>query len=73
MIEGLQNDQPDRRAWERTAQITLVRIALFNKRRIGEVAELKVSDFMQIHRHDEIDREIYNSLDVSERILSKRK
>ncbi|KAH3846792.1 hypothetical protein DPMN_089099 [Dreissena polymorpha] len=72
MIEGIHSDHPARMAWERTAQITLVRIALFKKRRIGEVPELKVSDFIQIHQTDKVDREIYNSLDVSERILSKR-
>ncbi|KAH3814801.1 hypothetical protein DPMN_143314 [Dreissena polymorpha] len=51
MIEGIQKDEPDRRTWEKTGHITLLRISLFNKRR-----EFKVSDFMQIHQHDDVDR-----------------
>lgn len=47
-------------------------IAMFNKRRIAEVLEMKVSDFLQVEQNDELDSEIYNSLDMSEKILSNR-
>ncbi|WAR09760.1 MYLK-like protein [Mya arenaria] len=47
---------------------------LFNKRRVNEVSELKVSDFQKRIRGDELDTntEIYNSLAVSEKALLKR-
>ncbi|XP_053382449.1 uncharacterized protein LOC128549548 [Mercenaria mercenaria] len=49
----------------------MVRIILVNKRRIAEVAELKVSDFLQTQRNDEMDTEIFNALNVPEKIISK--
>lgn len=69
-ITNIQN--PTRSEWERAARMTIVRIAMFNKRRIAEVSEMKVSDFLQAEQNDEMDSEIYNSLDMSEKILSKR-
>ena len=54
--------------------ILITRIALFNKRRVNEVSELKVSDFKMRLKGDELDTntEIYNSLAVSEKALLKR-
>lgn len=70
--EAIKVQMPSRAHWERTAKMVMVRIAMFNKRRISEVLEMKVTDFLQTENNDEIDSEIYNSLDISEQILSKR-
>lgn len=63
---------PDDQTWKRTAQLTIVRIDLFNKRRIAEVQELKVSDYLSAGMNDETDENILNSLEMSDKILSKR-
>ena len=55
------------------SKLTLVRIVLFNKRRISEVQEMKVSDFIDNQMNNQgVDSEIYKSLDISEKALAKR-
>ena len=57
--------------WTWEARLLLVRILLFNKRRVSEVRELKVTDFLQ--RQQDVDsEEILKSLDISERLLANR-
>lgn len=68
---SMKNATPNRKQKMRMAQLTMVRIAFFNKRRIAEVAELKVPDFLQTMKNVDMDTEVLNALDVSERILSK--
>ncbi|XP_064630705.1 uncharacterized protein LOC135494501 [Lineus longissimus] len=53
------------------SQLVLTRIVLFNKRRVSEVEELKVSDFLG-RKSEKDNEEILASLDVSERVLAKR-
>lgn len=72
LTECLTVQTPDKETWKRIAQMALVRIALFNKRRISEVQDIRVSDFLDADSNDEIDGEIFNSLDMPEKILSKR-
>ena len=69
---SIKNNSPDESLLTRIARLCIVRIAMFNKRRIAEVSEMTVSDFVSVEENDEIDSEIYNSLDMSEKILSKR-
>jgi hypothetical protein len=44
---------------------------LFNKRRISEVQELKIIDYLKAEKNDEPDDNILNSLEMSDRILSQ--
>ncbi|XP_052261565.1 uncharacterized protein LOC127865682 [Dreissena polymorpha] len=76
LLQQLRNvikvENPTRVLWEKAANMAMVRIAMFNKRRIAEVSEMKVTDFTEMEAQDDIDSEIYNALDMSEKILSKR-
>ena len=53
------------------SKMLLVRIALFNKRRISEVAELKVSDYCN-RLGSSANDEVLQQLDLTEKILVKR-
>ena len=53
------------------SKMLLVRIALFNKRRISEVAELKVSDYSN-RLGSSVNDEVLQQLDFTEKILVKR-
>ena len=65
----LKNDSSDDLKW--MVQLTMVRILIFNKRRVSEVEEMKVSDFL--NRMDNVDNEeILAALDISERLLAQR-
>ncbi|WAR28263.1 KT5AA-like protein [Mya arenaria] len=70
----MENPAPTYPEYVYITHLLIARIALFNKRRVNEVSELKVSDFQKRIRGDELDTntEIYNSLAVSEKALLKR-
>jgi hypothetical protein len=61
---------PTHKEWLLLAQMLVVRMCMFNKRRIDEVDELKVTDFAQ--RPDDVNEEILGTLNVTERTLVKR-
>ena len=61
---------PTYKQWLLLAQILIVRMCMFNKRRIAEVDELKVSDYAQ--RPDDANEEILGILNVTERTLVER-
>ena len=56
------------------AQLIMARVILFNKRRVSEVMEMKVTDFLMLQqqKEEETGDDIYKSLDISEQALSKR-
>ena len=56
----------------RLQKLTLVRIVLFNKRRISEVQDIKVKDLVESEMNRTLDSEIKKSLDVSEKALATR-
>ena len=56
--------------WLSLSQLLIVRISIFNKRRISEVSEMKVSNAYLLTTED--DPEILNYLDVSEKTVAKR-
>lgn len=57
---------------KRLASLILVRILIFNKRRIAEVQELLVEDYNKRSKEDDIPEEMLNSLDICEKALAKR-
>lgn len=70
----MKNRHPDDNLWTLTAQMVMIRITTFNKRRIAEVEEMKVADFLRMESQSESyeSDEIANSLDITERALLKR-
>lgn len=69
----MKNKTPTYDQYVKMAQLLIVRIALFNKRRISEVDELTVIDYEKRIRGSEIgNSEIIQSLEFSERALLKR-
>ncbi|XP_053388365.1 uncharacterized protein LOC123554731, partial [Mercenaria mercenaria] len=71
---AMKNRKPEYKEYVKTAQMVLVRIVIFNKRRISEVAELKVEDFGKRIQGDAADgnEEILSSLDIAEKTLCNR-
>ncbi|XP_005098712.2 uncharacterized protein LOC101849288 [Aplysia californica] len=57
--------------WTDTAEVVMVRILLFNKRRVSEVEQLKVSDIRQIQT-DSDNEEMLAQMGITERTLAKR-
>ena len=66
-----QNVNPSYEEWRVTAQMVMVRVVLFNKRRISEVEELRLLDFHSRSESSE-NQEIVDSLDATEQALVKR-
>ena len=63
--------KPSLEQWTEACQTLMVRILLFNKRRVAEVQELKVEDIL--HAHDTKDNaDIMSQLDVTEQALANR-
>ena len=58
--------------WGQFSKLLLVRLALFNKRRISEVAELKICDFSNRLGSSADHEEVFEQLDITEQILVKR-
>ena len=57
-------------SWVTVAEKTIVRIVLFNKRRISEVEELKILDFKNRMCHSfGRNKDIYQLLNISEKTL----
>lgn len=48
---GLRNSKPTYEEYVHMTNLIIARIVLLNKRRIGEVKELKVTDLEKIKRH----------------------
>lgn len=71
---GIKISNPNYEQYVEFAQTVLARIVIFNKRRIAEVAELKVKDFENRVKGGDTGQssEIVNSLGFSERTLLKR-
>ena len=59
------------RLWTETAQALIVRILLFNKRRVSEVVEMKVSDIVQASNISD-NEEILSQMDITEKTLANR-
>ena len=57
---------------EEESMAILVRIILFNKRRVSEVEEIRVDDFEKRPNMEENMQDIFSSLDLSERTLAHR-
>lgn len=57
---------------KRMANLLLVKILIFNKRRIAEVQELLVEDYRKRSTKEDISEEVINSLNISEKTLAKR-
>ena len=70
MEKYLENKQPSLKNWMEAAEVTLVRCAIFNKRRISEVAEMRISDYKQAN--GDVNEEWLPCLDLTERALAKR-
>ncbi|GFN83295.1 Zinc finger protein 271 [Plakobranchus ocellatus] len=58
--------------WTRMAMMLLVRITLFNKSQISEVAELKVKDYTNRIRSSSVDEDILKQLEFTEKVLVRR-
>lgn len=59
--------------WTRLAKLLIVRILVFNKRRVSEVEEMLISDFQKRETNNVNDStEILHSLDTTERALAGR-
>ena len=56
--------------WSETAQALMVRILLFNKRRVSEVEEMKVSDVLQLENCSD-NQDILSQMDITEKNSSK--
>ena len=67
----LQNS-PSQANWKNVAKFSLVRLLLFNKRRVSEVAELKVEDFLNRPIWMQEEGEIEKSLSTTDRLLASR-
>ncbi|XP_074661125.1 uncharacterized protein LOC141913860 [Tubulanus polymorphus] len=70
MEQCMKIKSPDSKQWTFMAQLTLVRIAMFNKRRVSEVAEIKRHEINECQQTE--NREILQSLDKVEQALVKR-
>ena len=70
-VAALATNNCDISAWRDLATSTLVTIVLFNRRRGGEPAKMKIEDFQKRHQVGMND-EIQNSLSDFERTLCKR-
>ena len=57
--------------WTQTAQALMVRILLFNKRRVSEVEEMKVTDIVQAQNCLD-NQEVVKQMDITERALANR-
>ena len=66
-----ENCNPSYEEWKVAAQMVMVRVVLFNKRRITEVEELHLLDFSSRSSSSE-NQEIVDSLDATEQALVKR-
>ena len=64
--------QPTSAQCKRLASLLLVKIVIFNKRRISEVQELLVEDYTNRSKVQDVREETLNSLGTSERTLAKR-
>ena len=71
ILEDIQDENPTYEHWLNMAKNTLVRIAIYNKRRIAEVEEMKVRDVEELSTSRD-NTEILGSLDVSEKALAER-
>jgi len=72
ILRGIRNESPTYEQWGDLARMILVRIAIYNKRRISEVEQLKLSDMERVGETTADNEELYASLDVSERALAAR-
>ena len=68
--QGLEISQPDLNQWIQLCHMLMVRILLFNKRRVSEVEELKIKDILEIENNK--DDEILSQMDLTEKALAKR-
>ena len=57
--------------WTIMAQVVMVRILLFNKRRVSEVEEMKVLDIVQVQNCSD-NEEIVSQMDITEKALANR-
>ena len=69
--ESLKRQKPNLQQWSEACQSLMVRILLFNKRRVAEVEELKVADILQIQNNKD-NEEILSQMDITEKALAKR-
>ena len=71
IAECLKIAKPSPQQWSEAAQALIVRILLFNKRRVAEVEELKVSDILDMHNIKD-NEDILSQMDVTEKALASR-
>ena len=57
--------------WTEAAQALMVRILLFNKRRVSEVGEIKISDIEQVQNCSD-NEQVMSQMDVAEKALASR-
>ncbi|XP_074652770.1 uncharacterized protein LOC141907100 [Tubulanus polymorphus] len=70
--KALMIHEPTSKQWKHLAYAVLVRIVLFNRRRISEVEEMIMSDFENIVPDADQNQEILQSLSLAEQLLVKR-
>lgn len=63
--------KPTYQQWNEAAQVLMVRLVIFNKRRISEVEELKVADLTGNQQSSD-SKDVLGHLDITERALAKR-
>ena len=69
--ENLKIPKPSFHQWTEACQVLLVRILLFNKRRVAEVEELKVTDIVNI-KNIKDNQDILSHMDITEKALATR-
>lgn len=71
ITEGLERLTFTYQQWSELAQVLMIRILLFNKRRVSEVEEMKVSDIIQAQNSCD-NEEILSQMDITEKTLASR-
>ena len=70
IVKAEKNLTPTHEEWKKTAEKVLVRLALYNRRRIGEVEELTLDDYAR--KASQENPEVLAALDPSEKALASR-
>ena len=71
MEQSLTKNQFSDTEWTEAAQALMVRILLFNKRRVSEVGEIKVSDIEQAQNCSD-NEQVMSQMDIAEKALASR-
>lgn len=70
MAKSLLCFKPNENQWTEACQILMVRILLFNKRRVSEVEEMKISDIEDMNNRE--DEDALLDMDIADKTLAAR-